>query len=192
MNWFYLWDACHPNEHNDCTQITFIIINHSIGINIPLWYYMIYYYAIKPYAPLTYERTQLEVMFRWIHIHPMKTPLTIFEWLLVPFLLLHHKRNALWLISILIGKVILIWSLNWRVRDLLTLFLFVCALLCQTHIVWCFLFCLSSSCVLCLVYGGIQHILCCVFSLIAFDLWFVYTLWHSWDCPFLNTPEICQ
>ena len=140
MNWFYLCDACHPNEHNDCTQITFIIINHSIGINIPLWYYMIYYYAIKRYAPLTYERTQLEVMFRWIHIHPMKTPLTIFEWLLVPFLLLHHKRNALWLISILIGKVILIWSLNWRVRDLLTLFLFVCALLCQTHIVLCFCF----------------------------------------------------
>jgi len=128
---------------------------------------MLYYYAMMCYAPLTYERTQLEVMLRWIHIQPMKTPLKIFEGLLVHFLLLHHKRNALWLIGILIGEVIWIWSLIWRVHVLFTLFVFVCALLCQTHIVWCFLFCLSSSCVLCLVFGGIQHILCCVFVLIA-------------------------
>jgi hypothetical protein len=73
-----------------------------------------------------------------------------------------------------------------------------CVWWCPTHIVLYFLFCLSSSCVLCivvsnkycvvcfalyvfvlcLVYGGIQHILCCVLCFVCLPL-----VSCVWWCP---------
>ena len=76
------------------------------------------------------------------------------------------------------------------------------------HIVVCFLYCLSSSCVLymvvsntysgvffvlfvfvlCLVYGCVQHILSCVFCFVCLSP--VSRLPVSLDCPFLIAPSV--
>ena len=82
---------------------------------------------------------------------------------------------------------------------------------CPKHIVLCFLFCLSSSCVLCLVvsktycvvffvllvivlclvFGGVQTILCCAIVFFVFILCLVYLMLPiSLDCPFTIAPVV--
>ena len=59
-----------------------------------------------------------------------------------------------------------------------------CIWLCPTHIVLCILFCLPSSCVLCMV---VSNIYCAVdFVLFVFVLCLVYLMVQvSLDCPFM-------
>jgi len=72
---------------------------------------------------------------------------------------------------------------------LFTLFVIICVWWCQTHIVLCFLFCLSSSWVLCIV---VSNTYCLVFFvLFVFVLCFVYPISPvSLDCPFLIYPSV--
>jgi hypothetical protein len=84
-----------------------------------------------------------------------------------------------------------------------------CVWWCPKYIVLCFLFCLSSSCVLCLVvsktyfvvffvllvivlclvFGGVQNLLCCAIVFFVFILCLVYFMLPiSLDCPFTIAP----
>ena len=55
----------------------------------------------------------------------------------------------------------------------------------------CVVFLVFLTFILCLVYGDVQDILCCVFVLFVFVLCLVYTMLPvSLDCPLLIAPSI--
>ena len=88
-------------------------------------------------------------------------------------------------LRVLISPVVSSNTLYVNYAFLFTLFVFFCIYWCPTHIVLCFLFCLSSSCVWCIVVSntycvvcffclrlvscGVQHVLCCVFCFVLCD-----------------------